>query len=168
MLKGGSGRKVRSKYSKTEEWNRCPSVNRHVSTFNKLLPICEREKRNKQAFTSARVDISNENKIQVDYEKETTNRGTYRICNLKKIEVCLNDKMCCKCHVNDDVEDFIEHCISLDNKTYKTLVNVYSNYKQVAKRGTIKIKTHVLELLLVLRSYAQGVQYLLQGSKILM
>ena len=42
--------------------------------------------------------------------------------------------MCCQCHVDDVVEDFIEQCDSLDNKTYKTLVDLYSNYKQVAKK----------------------------------
>ena len=81
MLKGGSGRKVRSKYSKTEEWNRCPSVNRHVPTFNKLLPIYEREKRNERAFTSVRVEVSNENKIESDYQKEKMKKGTHRIYN---------------------------------------------------------------------------------------
>ena len=45
-------------------------------------------------------------------------RGDHRICNLQKNEVCLNDKMCCQCHVNDAVEDFIEHCLSVDNEIY--------------------------------------------------
>ena len=34
-------------------------------------------------------------------------RGTHRICNLNKLEACLNDKLICKGHVNDAVEDFI-------------------------------------------------------------
>ena len=32
-------------------------------------------------------------------------RGTHRICNLNKLEVCLNDKLICKCHVNDVVDE---------------------------------------------------------------
>ena len=114
MLIGGHGGKVRSKYPKTKEWTHFPSANKHVPTFDKLLPIWERKKRNEKALANGRVDV----KIQADYEKETMNRGTHRIYNLKKIEVCFNDKICCKYHVNDDVEDFIEYCISLDNKTY--------------------------------------------------
>ena len=42
MLIGGSGGKYRSKYPKTKEGNHFPCANKHVSTFNKLLPICER------------------------------------------------------------------------------------------------------------------------------
>ena len=49
-----------------------------------VLPIYKREKRNERAFTSVRVEVSNENKIESDYQKETMKKGTHRICNLKK------------------------------------------------------------------------------------
>ena len=39
MLIGGHGGKVRSKYPKTKEWTHFPSANKHVPTFDKLLPI---------------------------------------------------------------------------------------------------------------------------------
>ena len=68
--------------------------------------------------------------IQVTLKK----RGTHRICNLNKLEVCLNDKLSCKYHVNDVVEDFIQHCYSLDNKIYAKLVGAYSKYKHIEKR----------------------------------
>ena len=60
MLKGGHGGKVGSKYPKTKEWNYFSSAYNHVSTFNKLLTICERENRNEKAFSSIRVYMSNE------------------------------------------------------------------------------------------------------------
>ena len=61
--------------------------------FNKLLHVCEGWKKNEKVFTSVRVDLSNENKIESDNQKETMKRETRRICKLKKIEACLNDKM---------------------------------------------------------------------------
>ena len=51
-------------------------------------------------------------------------RETHRICTLNKLEVCLNDKLICKCHVNDIVEDFIQYYYSSDNKKYEKLTGL--------------------------------------------
>ena len=104
-----------------------------------LLPVHEREKRNEKSFTTVRVGTCKETIIDSVHEKEMKERGTHRICNLNKLEVCLNDDLTCKCHVNDVVENFIQHCYSLDNKQYKKLAGLYSKYKHKEK-GTIKIK----------------------------
>ena len=68
-------------------------------------------------------------------EKETKERGTRRICNLSKLKYSLNDKLSCKCHVNDVVEDFIKHCCTLDANKYGKLADLYSNYKHKEKKA---------------------------------
>ena len=65
-------------------------------------------------------------------------RETHRIINLNKIEVCLNDTLSCKCHVNDFVEGFIQHYYSLDNKKYAKLAGLYSKYKHKEKKARTK------------------------------
>ena len=75
-------------------------------------------------------------------KKETKERGTHRICNLSKLEHCLNDKLNCKCHVNDVVEEFIKHCYTLDANKYGKLAGLYSNYKHKEKRHD-KSKRHM-------------------------
>ena len=107
-----------------------------------MLPVHEREKRNESVFTSVRVDTCNETKIDSGKQKEIIKRGLIVFFNLNKLETCLNDKLSCKCHVNDVVEDFIKYCYSLDNKKYAKLVGLYSKYKHIEKRHH-KNKRHI-------------------------
>ena len=62
-------------------------------------------------------------------DKEKKERGFRRIVNLSKLERSLNDKLNCKCHVNDVVEDFISHCCAFDADKYEQLAGLYKNYK---------------------------------------
>ena len=106
MVKGWHGGRQRIKFPKTKEWNHFPN-SKYKTTYCKLLPVHERIKRNENAFTSVREDTCQAKNIVSIKEKETKERGTRRICNLSKLEHCLNDKLSCKCHVNDVVENFI-------------------------------------------------------------
>ena len=80
------------------------------------------------------------NNIDSSKEIRTKERGTHRICTLSKLETSLNDKLNCKCHVNDVIEDFIKHCCIVDKNKYAKLAGLYSNYKHKERKGTIKIK----------------------------
>ena len=139
MVKGGSGGKQRLvEFPKTKEWNHFPNT-KYKTTYCKLLPVQERIKSNENAFTSVLEDSCEEN-IVSSKEIRTKERGTHRICNLSKLETSLNDKLNCKCHVNDVIEDFIKHCCIVDKNKYAKLAGLYSNYKHKERKGTIKIK----------------------------
>ena len=100
-----------------------------------MLPVHERIKMNENVFTSVRDDTCQAKIIHSVKEKETKERGTHRICNLSKLEHYLNDKLSCKCHVNDVVKDFIRHCCTLDANKYGKLAGLYSNYKHKEKKA---------------------------------
>ena len=107
MVKGGSGGKqILVEFPKTKEWNHFPNT-KYKTIYCKLLPVQERIKSNENAFTSVLDDSCEANNIDSSKEIRTKERGTHRICNLSKLETSLNDKLNCKCHVNDVIEDFI-------------------------------------------------------------
>ena len=69
MIKGGSGGKPRIIWPKAKEWHHFPNDNKYKTTYNMLLPVHEREKRNEKAFTSVRVDTCKETTIDSVHEK---------------------------------------------------------------------------------------------------
>ena len=70
MIKGGSGGRQRINFPKTKEWNHFPiGNNKYKTTYNILLHVHEREKRNKNTFTSVRVDTCKSTKIDSVNEK---------------------------------------------------------------------------------------------------
>ena len=98
LRKGGGGGQIRP--CDVKEWNYFPSI--------------EREKNNRNAFTS--VNELKDNRVQVnerENEKETC-RGTHRICDLNKIERSLNDHCTCLCFIDLLLDDFIYYCYSID------------------------------------------------------
>ena len=92
MVKGGHGGRQRTKFPKTKKLNHFPN-SKYKTAYCKLLPVHERIKRNKNAFISVRDDTCQAKIILSIKEKETKERGTHRICNLSKLEHCLNDKL---------------------------------------------------------------------------
>ena len=136
MVKGGSGGKQRLvEFPKTKEWNYFPDTNNNdVTTYCKLLPVQERIKRNENAFKSVLEESCESKNIVSVNDKVKKERGTHRICNLSKLERSLNDKLNCKYHVNDVVEDFISHCCAFDADKYEKLAGLYKNYKHKEKK----------------------------------
>ena len=106
-----------------------------------LPTIEEREEGNKDAFVSvSRVSdecniISNEK----EKKKEDKTKGTHFICNLNKLEDCMNENLCRNCHVDNILLDFIGYCSSIDNK-YTKLAELHAKYKYIRKKGEIKVK----------------------------
>ena len=112
MRKGGRGGQIRP--CDVKEWNYFSSI--------------EREKNNRNAFTS--VNELKDNRVQVN-EKENekvTCRGTHRICDLNKIERSLNEHCTCLCFTDRLLDDFIYYCCSID-KTYDKLKEIKNRYK---------------------------------------
>ena len=105
MIKGGCGGRQRINFPQTKEWNYFPNDNKYKTTYNMLLPVHEREKRNENTFTSVNVNTCKATKVDSVNKREMKEKGTHRICNLNKFEVYLNDKLICKCHVNDVVDE---------------------------------------------------------------
>ena len=93
----------------------------------------QRKKYNENAFTSV-TDI-----VEIDDDtteiEDNTSRGTHRICNLNKVEACLNVNLYCNYHVHD----FIEYYAYLDAK-YLKLPDLYDKFKQETKKEKIEIK----------------------------
>ena len=86
-----------------------------------MLPVKERIKRNENAFKSVLEEYCESKNIVSVNDKEKKERGTHRIVNLSKLERSLNDKLNCKCHVNDVIEDFIKHYCIVDKNKYAKL-----------------------------------------------
>ena len=108
------------------------------------VTTCSRKvKMNENAFTSVREDTCQAKNILSIKEKETKERGTHRMGSLSKLEHYLNDKLSCKCHANDVVEDFIKHYCTLNANKYGKLAGLYSNYKHKEIQGMIKSKRHI-------------------------
>ena len=96
----------------------------------------EREKKNRNAFTS--VNTLKDNRVQANEQenKKETCRGTHRICDLKNIERSFNKQCTCFCFVNHTLDDFIDYCCSID----KTFVKL----KEMKKRYKLKDKSKII------------------------
>ena len=79
------------------------------------------------------------NLISTVKEKVNKTKGTHYICNLNKLEHCMNENVCCNCHVNNIIKDFIGFCSSIDSK-YTKLTELYAKYKYARKKGEIQVK----------------------------
>ena len=118
LRKGGYGGRIRS--CDDTEWNYFPSIglNCHL----------EREKKNRNAFTS--INTLKDNRVQANEQenKKETCRGTHRICDLKNIERSFNKQCTCFCFIDYTLEDFIDFCCSID-KTFVKLKEIKKIYK---------------------------------------
>ena len=81
----------------------------------------------------------------ISNEKENKTKGTHSICNLNKLEDCVNEYLCCNCHVDNVLLDFIGYCLSIDSK-YTKLADLHAKYKYVRKKGEIKVKYPCLDI----------------------
>jgi len=126
LRKGGYGGRIRS--CDDTEWNYFPSIG--------LNCRLEREKKNRNAFTS--VNTLKDNRVQVNEQvnEKVTCRGTHRICDLKNIERSFNKQCTCFCFINHTLDDFIDYCCSID-KTFVTL-------KEMKKRYKLKEKSKII------------------------
>ena len=97
---GGSGGHQRLEIPDKVRWN---SFQRENNVTTTTVPTtAQREKHNENAFASVNdmVEIDDDT-AEID---DNTNRGTHRICNLNKIEACLNENSYCNCHIHDFIE----------------------------------------------------------------
>ena len=97
---GGSGGHQRLEIPEKVRWN---SVQRENNVTTTIVPTtAQREKHNENAFASVNdmVEIDDDT-AEID---DNTSRGTHRICNLNKIEACLNENSYCNCHIHDFIE----------------------------------------------------------------
>ena len=94
----------------------------HILTIKSiiLLPtVTEREEGNKNALVSMRHEIDDGDKMLNEEENDKENKaskGTCCICNLNKVEDCLNQNLCCLCHVENFLVDLIIFCNDIDIK----------------------------------------------------
>ena len=136
ITKGGKGGRI--KVTESNRWEYFPESNNKKSTIT-LPTIEEREERNKDAFVSVSRVKEENNLISNVKEKVNKTKGTHSICNLNKLEHCMNGNLCCNCHVGIVLKDFIGYCSSIDSK-YTKLAELHAKYKYTKKKGEIQVK----------------------------
>ena len=142
LIKGGYAVQLREiRVTESNRWEYFPESN-NKKTTTLLHIVVEREEGNKDVCVSVSHVTDDYDKMLNEKENDKENKtsyGTHCICNLNKLEDYMNRNLCCNCHVDNVLLDFIEYYDGIDiDSTYQKLAALHAQYKYVIKKGAGK------------------------------
>ena len=105
------GKAGRMKHNDTD-WVYFPSSSAETATALEFLPCEDETKEDRNSIQDEVCDeednlLQNEDKEHKEPKKKDID-GTYRIMNMENLEKCIQSKICCKCNVETEIDDFVQ------------------------------------------------------------